>query len=233
MGTLELLFSALFLNKNSMLGHKNCSCPKKKKKCHWSQSTLATCAAVNEPTFSDNKHFHRKIPPQFSMMSTNLFLLRVPRAAPRVRNTQTVAGKTAATLGLVHGSNLALCYWYVSVTLPALLICTSGEPTRGSSNCSNSTWISSISRSDQTEGARISGDIFLHIVSFSLCLLIFLWFIFIYLFSQGGFLMRPPRHWPQTAKKLPWYGPLIWMWKMTSGRALPLLTLLNWTSQVL
>lgn len=124
---------------------------KKKKKCHWSQSTLATCAAVNEPTFSDNKHFHRKIPPQFSMMSTNLFLLRVPRAAPRVRNTQTVAGKTAATLGLVHGSNLALCYWYMSVTLPALLICTSGEPTRGSLNHSNSTWISSIRRSDQTD----------------------------------------------------------------------------------
>lgn len=100
-----------------------------KKKRHWSQSTLATCAAVNEPTFSNNKHFHRKIPPQFSMMSSNLFLLQVPRAAPRVSNTQTVAGRTAATLGLMQGSNLGLCYWYMSLTLILLLTCISGEPT--------------------------------------------------------------------------------------------------------
>lgn len=163
---LWMLFSALFLNKNSMLGHENCSCPKKK--CHWSQSTLATCAAVNEPTFSDNKHFHRKIPPQFSMMSTNLFLLQVPRAAPRVSNTQTVAGKAAAAVGLVHGSNLALSYWYMSVTPLLLLTCTSGECAQRSLNLSNITWIIFMSRSDQTEEPRISGGIFLHLVLFSL-----------------------------------------------------------------
>lgn len=46
------------------------------------------CAAVDEPTFSNNKCFHWKFPPQFSMMSINLFLLQVSRAAHRVSNTQ-------------------------------------------------------------------------------------------------------------------------------------------------
>lgn len=101
MSILRLLFSALFLNKNSMLDLKTVLVRKKKKKrkkCHWSQSILATCAAVDEHIFSDNKCIHWKIHPQFWTKSINLFLLWVPRAARRLSNTQDVASKMTATL---------------------------------------------------------------------------------------------------------------------------------------
>lgn len=124
---------------------------------------------------------------------------------------------------------LCLTGSWVALDLPLLLLtCTSGECAQRSLNLSNTTWIIFISRSEQTEEPMISGGIFLQVVSFSLY---YNWFpcglpLFIS-FLKDSFLWGNHATDHRQLKKLPWYGPLIWMWKMTLGRVLPLLTLVN------
>lgn len=162
MGILELLFWALFLNKNSMLGCENRSCPKKKSVTEVSPPLPRVQLSMN-PHFPTTNTSIGKFLRSSQWWALIYSFSKSPELLPESAIPRQRPGRRQP---LWDSCMAAIWLCATECTLLLLLTCTSGEPNQRSLNHPNTTQISFISRSDQTaENLGFYG----HIFSFSFC----------------------------------------------------------------